>query len=143
MRAGRAAEASSDFLAKREGGFRAAPFSCADCDGHHSVARALVLTQKPSGGRAMASLMLSWGIRCAALGWLALQFCAAIVLGLAIVGAAIVVWAIAGLVVAVIGDEPPKHHRTRYERLSTRQRHSLRSVYHRTWAAGLSSRRLT
>ena len=68
----------------------------------------------------MASLMLSWGIGFAALGSLALQFCAAVVLGLAIVGAAIVVWAIAGLVVAVIGDEPLKHCKARYEGLSTR-----------------------
>ena len=68
----------------------------------------------------MASLMLSWGIGFAALGWLALRFCAAVVLGLAIVGAAIVVWAIAGLVVAVIGDEPLKHWKARYEGLTTR-----------------------
>jgi hypothetical protein len=76
--------------------------------------------ERALGGRAMASLMLSWGIRFAALGWLALRFCAAVVLGLAIVGAAIVVWAIAGLVIAVIGDEPPKHCKARYEGLSTR-----------------------
>ena len=52
--------------------------------------------------------MLSWGLRFAVLGWLALQFCAAIVLGLAIVVGAIVVWAVAALVIAVVGDVPPK-----------------------------------
>jgi len=65
----------------------------------------------------MTYLVLCWGIGFAALDWLALRFCAAVVLA---VGAAIVVWAIAGLVVAVIGDEPPKHCKARYEGLTTR-----------------------
>jgi hypothetical protein len=39
---------------------------------------------------------------------LALRFCAAVVLGLAVVVGAIVVWAVAGLAVAVVGDVPPK-----------------------------------
>jgi hypothetical protein len=38
----------------------------------------------------------------------ALRFCAAVVLGLAIVVGSIVVWAVAALAVAVIGDAPPK-----------------------------------
>jgi hypothetical protein len=38
----------------------------------------------------------------------ALRFCAAVVLGLAIVVGATVVWAVAGLAVAVFGDVPPK-----------------------------------
>jgi hypothetical protein len=44
---------------------------------------------------------------CARLG-LALRFCAAVALGLAVVVGAIVVWAVAGLAVAVVGDVPPK-----------------------------------
>jgi hypothetical protein len=86
-------------------------------------------------GKGMAALMLSCGIRFAALGWLLLRFCAALVLGLAIVGAAIVVWAIAGLVVAVIGDEPQGEVRgahgslgslrVAWERLPKRRRHRL------------------
>jgi hypothetical protein len=39
---------------------------------------------------------------------LALRFCAAVVLGLAIVVGAIVVWAVARLAVAAVGDIPPK-----------------------------------
>jgi hypothetical protein len=39
---------------------------------------------------------------------LALRFCAAVVLGLAVVVGAIVVWAVAGLAVVVVGDIPPK-----------------------------------
>ena len=39
---------------------------------------------------------------------LALRFCAAAVLGLAIVVGAIVVWAIAGVAIAVVGDVPPR-----------------------------------
>jgi hypothetical protein len=38
----------------------------------------------------------------------ALRFCAAVVLGLAVVLGAIVVWAVAGLAVAVVGDVPSK-----------------------------------
>jgi hypothetical protein len=68
----------------------------------------------------MASLMLSWGVRIVALAWLALRFCAAVVLGLAIAAAAIVVWALGGLGTAVVGNEPPKHCKARYEGLTTR-----------------------
>jgi hypothetical protein len=39
---------------------------------------------------------------------LALRFCAAVVVGLALIVGAIVVWAVAGLAVAVVGDIPPK-----------------------------------
>jgi hypothetical protein len=39
---------------------------------------------------------------------LALRFCGAVVLGLAVVLGAIVVWAVAGLAVAVVGDVPSK-----------------------------------
>jgi hypothetical protein len=39
---------------------------------------------------------------------LALRFCAAAVLGLAIVVGLILVWAVASLVIAVVGDVPPK-----------------------------------
>jgi hypothetical protein len=39
---------------------------------------------------------------------LALRFCAAAVIGVAVVVGAIVVWAVAGLAVAVVGDVPPR-----------------------------------
>ena len=38
---------------------------------------------------------------------LAFRFCAAAMLGIAIVVGSIVVWAVASIAVAVIGDEPP------------------------------------
>jgi hypothetical protein len=68
----------------------------------------------------MASLMLSWGIGFAANGWLALRFCAAVVLGLAIMVGSIVVVVLATLAIAVFGDVPSKHCKARYEGLSTR-----------------------
>jgi hypothetical protein len=40
---------------------------------------------------------------------LALRFCAAVALGLAVVVGAIVVWAVAGLAVAVVGDRVKYH----------------------------------
>jgi hypothetical protein len=55
----------------------------------------------------LAAPVDSFGCVGARLG-LALRFCAAVVLGLAVVLGAIVVWAVAGLAVAVIGDVPPK-----------------------------------
>jgi hypothetical protein len=39
---------------------------------------------------------------------LAVRFCSAVVLGLVVVVGAVVVWAVAGLAVAVVGDVPPK-----------------------------------
>jgi hypothetical protein len=52
--------------------------------------------------------MLHWGVSFAVLGWLAIRFCAAIVLGLAVVIGSIVVCAVAGLAIAIVGDMPPK-----------------------------------
>ena len=57
----------------------------------------------------MTSLMLSWIIGFAQLGWLALRFCAAIVLGLAVIIGSLVVWAVAAVAIAVVGDASPKH----------------------------------
>jgi hypothetical protein len=57
----------------------------------------------------MASLMLSWGIRLVALGWLAIRFCAAVVIGLAVLIGSIVVLVLAALAIAVFGDVPPRH----------------------------------
>jgi hypothetical protein len=71
--------------------------------GRHAAARAPEVVGRPT-----ASLLLSWGIRFVALGWLALRFCAAVVVGLAIVAAAIVAWAAAALVIAVVGEVPQK-----------------------------------
>ena len=56
----------------------------------------------------MTSLMLSLGIAFVVLGWLALRFCAAALLGFAVVVGSIVVWAVAALIIAVVGDVPPK-----------------------------------
>jgi hypothetical protein len=39
---------------------------------------------------------------------LALRFCAAVVLGLAIVVGSIVIWAVAAAAIAVVGDVPPR-----------------------------------
>jgi hypothetical protein len=39
---------------------------------------------------------------------LALRFCAAAVLGVAVVAGSLVVWAVAALLLAVVGDEPPR-----------------------------------
>jgi hypothetical protein len=63
------------------------------------------------GRRAIASLMLFWGIRFAKVCWLALRFCAAVVLGLAIVGAVIVVWVIADLVLLATSCQTPQRAR--------------------------------
>ena len=39
---------------------------------------------------------------------LALRFCAAVVLGLAVVVGSIVVWAVAAVAITVVGDVPPR-----------------------------------
>jgi predicted membrane protein len=62
----------------------------------------------------MTSLMLSWSIAFVVLGWWGLRFCAAIVLGLAIVVGTIVVWAVASVAIAVVGEAPPKRSLLRY-----------------------------
>jgi hypothetical protein len=64
----------------------------------------------------MVSLMLFWGIRFVTVCWLALRFCAAVVLSLAIVGAAIVVWIIADLILLATSRQAPQ--RARYEGLT-------------------------
>jgi hypothetical protein len=54
----------------------------------------------------MTSLILRWGVGFAALGWLTLRFCAAVVIGVAVVLGAIVVWTVAVLLQALVGDVP-------------------------------------
>ena len=56
----------------------------------------------------MTSLVLCRGIGFAALSWLALRFCAAAVLVLAIVIGLVFVWAVASVAIAIIGDVPTR-----------------------------------
>jgi uncharacterized membrane protein YphA (DoxX/SURF4 family) len=67
-----------------------------------------LMTMNGLGEEPMASLMPSWGIRFAALGWPALRFCAAVVVGIALIVGLIIVWGVAVLVIAVVAHFPQK-----------------------------------